>query len=253
MAQSSSSSPRDLAASISPSAAIWIGAGTLVCCLVAGKPKLGLTVAAAAGALVYQKQKASAAASRYTASASFLVNATCEQAYQLWRNFAQLPRFMSHLKRVTILDATRSEWVAAGPLDQEVVWQAEIVEDVVGQRISWKSLPGAQVANSGSVEFSPDPQGRGSYITAQIIYELPLGPLAKGLITAVGKNPQFVLKEDLRRFKCLLEAGEAPTTTGQSHGPRGLSGEAARGLFRESSNQPGAQASQGQPAELQPA
>jgi hypothetical protein len=59
----------------------------------------------------------------------------------------------------------------------------------------------------------------------------------------MGKNPNFVLKEDLRRFKALLETGESPTTVGQTHGPRGVHGHLEQVLFRETTNHPLPQAS----------
>jgi hypothetical protein len=40
----------------------------------------------------------------------------------------------------------------------------------------------------------------------------------------------------------LLEAGEAPTTAGQTHGPRGIHGHTEQILFRETSNHPQPQA-----------
>jgi hypothetical protein len=36
----------------------------------------------------------------------------------------------------------------------------------------------------------------------------------------LGKDAGFMLREDLRRFKALMEAGEVPNVQGQTHGPR---------------------------------
>ena len=215
---------------------LWLGAGALVLFGLIRKPTFGLALAAVTGFVAVRTTKANAVASDYTATANFLVNATPEQAYALWRNFERLPRFMSHLKSVRVLDAQRSEWTAVGPFGQDVTWQAEITHDVENQQISWASLPGSQVTNSGSVTFVPDAQGRGTSVIAQVRYTLPLGSASKALITLLGKNPEFVLREDVRRFKSLLEAGETPTTLGQSHGPRGVHGAVEKVLFRETSN-----------------
>jgi uncharacterized membrane protein len=145
---------------------------------------------------------------------------------------------MAHLDAVRILDERRSEWTAKGPLDSRVRWTAEITEDQPDRRIAWRSLPGSQLETSGWVEFREDPQGRGSFVRAQVEYANPLGAVGRGLISAMGKNPTFVVKEDLRRFKALLETGEAPTTACQTHGPRGLHGHTEQVLFRETSNHP---------------
>jgi uncharacterized membrane protein len=170
------------------------------------------------------------------------VNASPKKAYELWRNFENLPRFMSHLKSVRALDESRSEWVASGPMDREIRWNAEITEDTPNQRIGWRTLPGSDVDNSGFVEFRADPLNRGTFVTAEIKYKVPGGALGTGIATLMGKHPEFIVREDLRRFKALLETGETPTTAGQTHGPRGVHGHMEQVLFRETSNQPQPQA-----------
>jgi uncharacterized membrane protein len=179
---------------------------------------------------------AQAASCKTETHAVFLVNASPEQAYQLWRNFEGLPRFMVHLKTVRELGGSRSEWVALGPGQREIRWNAETTEDTPNQRIAWRSLPGSDVQTSGSVDFRPDPQGRGTFVSANVQYGIPGGPLASGLAAFFGKSPEFVVREDLRRFKQLLETGEVPTTRGQTHGPRGVHGHTEQALFREKNN-----------------
>jgi uncharacterized membrane protein len=171
-----------------------------------------------------------------SAKATFLVNSSPQKAYDLWRNFENLPRFMRHLKSVRVLDNDRSEWIAEGPLDREVRWTAQITEDRQNERISWRSLPDSEIENSGSVEFRADPQKRGTFVTAEVQYSLPGGSVTLGLATLAGKHPEFVVREDLRSFKALVEAGETPTTAGQTHGPRGVHGHVEQILFRETGN-----------------
>jgi uncharacterized membrane protein len=219
------------------------GAGALVLYGLARRNKAGVALAAAGGLLAYQQARSHTQSSASTASATFRLNVSAADAYRLWHNFEQLPRFMAHLDEVRVLDGNRSQWTAKGPFDSQVRWHAEITDDQPDRRIAWRSLPASQISTSGSVEFQDDPQGRGSMIRAQVQYSAPLGAIGRGLITALGKSPAFAVKEDLRRFKALLEAGEAPTTVGQTHGPRGLHGHVEQLLFRETSNHPLSQAS----------
>lgn len=213
------------------------GATALIAYGLTRRSKTGTALAAAGGLLAYKAAQASVSKQAET-HAVFLVNGPPEQAYKLWRNFAGLPRFMVHLKSVRELDSRRSEWVALGPGQREVRWSAEITEDTPNQRIAWRSLPNSDVQTSGSVDFRPDPQGRGTYVSANVQYGFPGGPLTAGAAALFGKNPEFVVREDVRRFKQLLETGEVPTTRGQTHGPRGLHGQAAQVLLREKTNLP---------------
>jgi len=213
-----------------------VGATALIAYGLTRRSKAGTALAAAGGLLAYKAVQTTPTTA--DTRAVFLVNASPEQAYTLWRNFAGLPRFMVHLKSVRELDSRRSEWVAVGPGQREVRWNAEITEDKTNQRIAWRSLPDSDVQTSGSVDFRADPQGRGTFVTANVQYAIPGGALMSGLAAFFGKNPEFVVREDVRRFKQLLETGEVPTTRGQTHGPRGIHGHTEQFLFREKTNLP---------------
>jgi uncharacterized membrane protein len=223
-------------------ATLVIGAGALIAYGLSRRSKSGTALATAGGVLALTAAKSHLSKSQGTAKATFLINTSADKAYNLWRNFENLPRFMSHLKSVRALDDKRSEWVASGPMNREIRWNVEITEDKQGQRISWRGQPGSEVDNSGFVEFRPDPQNRGTFITAQIQYRVPGGPPGNGFATLLGKHPEFMVREDLRRFKAMLETGETPTTVGQTHGPRGAHGHMEQILFRETNNQPQPQA-----------
>lgn len=212
------------------------GAMALVAYGLTRRSKAGVVLAAAGGLLAYKAAKTAPAPA--DAHAVFLVNASAEQAYRLWRNFPGLPRFMVHLKAVRELDRGRSEWVAVGPGQRAIRWTAEITEDTPNRRIAWRSLPNSDVQTSGSVDFRPDPRGRGTFVSANVQYTLAGGALTSAFATLFGKNPEFVVREDVRRFKQLLETGEVPTTLGQTHGPRGIHGHTAQVLLREKTNLP---------------
>jgi hypothetical protein len=51
-------------------------------------------------------------------------------------------------------------------------------------------------------------------------FEHPAGELGRAIAKLFGKDPNFLMQQDLRRFKALVETGEIPTTEGQPHGPR---------------------------------
>jgi hypothetical protein len=74
---------------------------------------------------------------------------------------------------------------------------------------------------------------RGTVVTAAVQYRLPAGAAGKTVATLLGKNPEFMLREDLRRFKALLESGEVPNIEGQSHGRRSVLDKAIQAAYPE--------------------
>ena len=131
-----------------------------------------------------------------------------DEVYRFWRDFRNFPSFMSHLESVAVLDERRSHWTARGPAARLVEWDAEIVEDRPGERIRWRSLPGASVANSGTVRFSAAPGGRGTEAHLEMDYAPPAGELGSLVARLFGQEPRQQVQADLRKLKQVLETGE---------------------------------------------
>jgi uncharacterized membrane protein len=184
------------------------------------RSKGGLVLAAGGGLLAYAASRAGTYPGQLVASSTMQINCTPEEAYRFWHNFENLPLFMRHLDSVSILGDRHSRWVAAGPLGSRVQWDAEIVVEREGELISWRSLPDSDVEVDGYVEFRKAPGNRGTFVSANVIYNPPAGRIGGAIAKLLGKDPSFLMRQDLRRFKALIEAGEIPTVEGQSHGPR---------------------------------
>lgn len=138
------------------------------------------------------------------------INKPASELYAFWRDFTNLPRFMQHLESVEIIDQRRSRWRAKAPAGMKVEWEAEVTEDTPNERIAWRSLEGADVANHGSVNFMPSPGGRGTEVRVHLEYVPPAGQLGRWVAKLFGEEPDQQVKEDLRRFKQLMETGEIP-------------------------------------------
>jgi uncharacterized membrane protein len=147
-----------------------------------------------------------------------IFNKSPEELYQFWHNFENLPRFMKHLESVTVIDQTRSHWVAKAPLDNKVGWDAEIINDQPNHLIAWASVEGADVENSGFVRFTPAPAERGTEVKVVLEYHIPGGVVTATIAKLFGEEPEQQIGDELRRFKMLMEAGEIATTEGQSSG-----------------------------------
>jgi len=142
------------------------------------------------------------------------------ELYAFWRNLENLPEFMEHLESVTVTGDGRSHWVTRAPIGRPVSWDAEITEDVEDRIIAWRSLPGSAIESSGQVQFGDAPEGRGTVVRARILYQAPGGKTAQEISRFFGESASQQLRDDLRRFKQVMEAGETPTTDGQPHGRR---------------------------------
>jgi len=128
------------------------------------------------------------------------------------------------VKSVKVTDEKKSHWVVDGPAGKDVEWDAEVINDEPNTLVAWRSLAGATVDNAGSVRFVPGPEGRGTEVRVVIDYIPPAGRVGNWVAKLFGKNPASEIREDLRRFKRLMETGEVPTTEGQ---PRGTCSKSA--------------------------
>jgi uncharacterized membrane protein len=209
-----------------------IGGSALALFGITRRSKPGIALATAGGLLAYRAARGQQAR-EFFAESSFAINCTPEEAYNFWRNFENLPLFMRHLESVRVIDDRRSEWTAFGPMGVRLRWKAEILDEGKSQWIVWRSLPGSDVEQIGSVQFKRAPADRGTIVTALIEYTPPAGALGKTLAAILGKDPEFTVREDLRRFKALMEAREIPTTEGQPHGRRSAVAKALYMVYPE--------------------
>jgi uncharacterized membrane protein len=144
-----------------------------------------------------------------------------EELYRFWRNFENLPRFMHYLESVRSTDGNRSHWVARGPMNVRVEWDAEVTAERPNEQISWRSLPGSTVETEGSVTFQPEPANRGTRVKVVMRYDPPAGKVGAAMASLFGRSGEQESREDLRRFKRFMETGEIPTTKGQPTGRGG--------------------------------
>jgi uncharacterized membrane protein len=129
-----------------------------------------------------------------------------EELYAFWRNFENLPRFMQHLDSVSVIDDRHSRWVAKLPGGRTVTWTAEIVNDIPNVLIAWKTVGSPDVAHAGSVHFRKAPYDRGTELQVVFDYEPPGALLISQVARLFGHAPDALVRDDLRRFKELMES-----------------------------------------------
>jgi uncharacterized membrane protein len=223
-----------------------VAAGAILTALGISRQSLpGLLVAGIGGALIYrgatghcamyeamgidtsdegpqrQKSEEEIARSGIHVEQAFLINRSAADLYTFWRDFTNLPRFMTHLERVDVQEGgRRSHWVAqltrmaGGKLE----WDAEITREDVNSAIAWRSLPGSDIDTAGQITFAPALGDRGTEVHVYMNFIPPAGGLARMFPSLFTKATRRMIRSDLRRFKQLMEIGEIPTIDGQPMG-----------------------------------
>ena len=144
------------------------------------------------------------------ARASVRLEVPIADVYRFWRRLENLPRFMTHLADVSETSDRTSHWVAVGPAGLTVEWDAEVINEIENKRLAWRSLPGSDIVTAGSVNFDAARAGRSTQVSVHLQYAPPAGKAGALVASLFGREPSQTVREDLRHFKQLLEAGEIP-------------------------------------------
>ncbi|NJL85069.1 MAG: cyclase [Leptolyngbyaceae cyanobacterium SM1_1_3] len=205
-----------------------VGGGAMVLSGLQQRSLRGILMAIAGGGLVYQGTQGNSTVKQVEdaigldhairVEKTVTINRSAPELYSFWRDLENLPRFMQHLRSVTVLDDRRSHWVANLPLNQTIEWDAVIINDEPNHLIAWASAPNAEIENSGFVRFQPATGNRGTEVKVVMEYQPPGGLLAAAIAKLFGEEPEQQIGDELSRFKQLMEAGEIATVAGQPQG-----------------------------------
>ena len=138
------------------------------------------------------------------------INRPVGELFSYFRDFANLATFMENVERIDVLDDRRSHWVVKAPGGKTVEWTSVVTEEAPNSFIAWASEEGAEIPNSGRVDFR-DAGDRGTVISATILYDPPAGTIGKLVAKIFQREPAIQGRRDLRRFKQLMETGEIAT------------------------------------------
>lgn len=138
------------------------------------------------------------------------INRPAQELYDFWREQTNLAQFMDNIESIEEVEPNRFHWRVKAPMGKIVEWDAIITDDRPGEAISWQSAEGADVANSGKIEFM-DAGARGTVVRAVIAYEPPAGFIGQVVAKMFQREPRIQARRDLRRFKQLMETGEIAT------------------------------------------
>lgn len=170
-----------------------------------------------------------------TVHAAITVNRPRDEVYRFWHDFENLPQFMIHLDTVRDLGDGRSHWRATGPLGRTLEWEAEMIDDRPDELIAWHATQGMIAGNSGAVRFTDAPGDRGTEVRVTLQYAPRGGGAVAAFTRLLGEHPDQMVRDDLRRFKQVMETGEVVLSEGMpmgTHAKRQLRQRAAQPMSR---------------------
>jgi len=138
------------------------------------------------------------------------INRPRAEIFAFWRDFRNLPRFMTHVKAVeTAGDLTR--WTIRGPMGRDIRLETRMIAERDGEQIAWRSTERSDIDTEGKVTFRDAPGGRGTEVEAIISYVPPAGEIGRWVATVLQADPRLQARRELKRLKMVLEAGEVAT------------------------------------------
>jgi uncharacterized membrane protein len=139
--------------------------------------------------------------------ASVTISRAPDELYAFWRDFTNAPKFMHRIVRVDVLEGgQRSKWTAEGLRGRTIEWTSELTDDRPG-RIAWTTLPGSDLPHRGFVEFTPGARPGQTIVHHALDFDPPGGIVGQAIASALHELPEVMLRDDLRRFKQLMETG----------------------------------------------
>lgn len=167
---------------------------------------------------INRRPQAAEARETVVVSEAVSIRAPRAEVYRAFHDLATLPRFMRNIEWIHEVDETHSRWCAKAPTGGTFEWDSEIIEDDPERVIAWRGTRDGKLLHFGSVRLDDAPGDRGTLLRVHLEYVPVGGSIGTALTRLIGREPQPQMREDLRRLKQMLEAGEIATTEGQSAG-----------------------------------
>lgn len=149
-----------------------------------------------------------AAPRRIDLQKSIDIQASPEAVFDLWSNYENYPRFMSHVREVRDLGQGRSQWLVEGVPGAYPEWDFVLTEAIRPSVLSWRSEPDATVRNKGRIVF--EPVDGGTRATVNLSYAPPAGALGRGIDMLLHADRQRQLEDDLMQMKAFIESSRKP-------------------------------------------
>ncbi len=142
-----------------------------------------------------------------TIQKTITVHASIQEVYELWSRIENVAKFMEHVERVRVEDNGRiSHWRVRGPGGTRLTWDAELIENVPCERLSWRTI-GGNTQHTGTIRFEAI-DSQTTRVHMRMAYNPPAGAVGHSIAALLGRDPKRALDEDMLRMKSLLEDGK---------------------------------------------
>jgi len=146
---------------------------------------------------------------------SVTVRRPAAELYRFWRNPENIRRITAHPVEIVSRRPGVTHWSVTEPITGHLAeWDAQLINDKPNELIAWESAAGADVANAGTVRFTPAPDGRETEVTIQLEFVPPGGTLGALFAKLSRYNPSREVAAALGRFKALMETGDLNSRVG---------------------------------------
>ena len=153
---------------------------------------VGITAADVSAVLRNSRSQASKEVHSMKKKVAITVRCSEQEAQRKWRELATQP---------------------AGPLRLGPV---EILEEELGRRLAWRTTGGTGA--SGVIVFAPAPGDQGTELHLDLTYDVAGGLVGEAVQKLKGDEPLEQARDDLRRFKQIVETGEVARSEGTPSG-----------------------------------
>jgi hypothetical protein len=161
---------------------------------------------------------------RLTLAAASVVGVTVADTYTSMR-FSNEPdltreeREMQVKTATTILASREEVFQRWRYYDSFIAAEADVHDERPNDQLAWRSHTNPGVDISGVARFVDAPGDRGTEVHLDMTYSVPTGRVGMTLAKLLGDDAATKAKDDLRRFKQLVEVGEVVRSEGSPEGP----------------------------------
>ena len=190
------------------------GTAALALAAVAGVTALDVRTALALGRDGRDGEPKGAPPDAQEARQSVTVGRPRDEVYRAWRTPAVVAEMMAPFAEVEAESPDLAHIHVRTPVGKTLSWTWEVPDERPGELFRVQTREGADVPNEARVTFRDAPNGRGTELAVRFRYRPPGGAVGGAVLSAGGLVPEALLTKMLRRFKAVVEAGEAPTLEG---------------------------------------